>query len=232
MKLSDILKKTPAGKVPTPVDTSPAPEASAPVPQATMPPEMTCRFCGRHFTDNPLSRRCLTCGRVAGEPGRDQCWIPPKHPIVKPNCVLINLNTLSSNDTLIVVASSSPSCSFAASHRMRRVGRATYESPAFGGMERRKTGDVFCIDHSSQLSDDALRTAAENFHLPPYQYRSANLAFLMQEGSWSNCGIEIVALTGIRAAVLIQYRTTHDILNAEIDRNDFPPRLISLALDE
>ena len=228
MKLSEILKS----KAPAPVNASSAPESPAPVPQATMPPETTCRFCGRHFTVIPQSRHCPVCCKVIEAPGRDQPLIPTQIAWNEQTCVLIDLNALPSDDTLIVVASSE--YSFTACHQLRRVGHATYESSAFGWMERRKTGDVFCIDRSSRLSDDALRTAAKSFGLLPNQYQSANLAFLTEESSWSNCCIEVAAITGNRAEVLSRCcgSTRYDILISEITRNYYPPRLISLALDE
>lgn len=238
MNLSDILKqKALAFKAPAPVDASAALVPPAPVPQATMPSETTCRYCGWHFTAIPQSRHCPICCTVSEEPGRDQPLIPTR--IERDNwetCVLIDLNALPSDDTLIVVASTSRhfGCSFATSHRLRRVGHATFESSAFGWMERRKTGDVFCIDHSSQLSDDALRTVAKNFSLLPYQYQSSNLALLMDESSVSNCCIEVAAITGIRAEVLSRScdSTRYDIVISEIVKNYYPPRLISLTLDE
>ncbi|MBR3764653.1 MAG: hypothetical protein IKK57_08930 [Clostridia bacterium] len=222
---------------PVPADASPAPEPPAPVPPATMPPETTCRFCGWRFTEIPKSRHCPICCSVSGEPGRDQPLIPTE--MRRSNgqgYALIDLNALPSDDTLIVVASTHRNFgySFAAAHQLRRVGHATYESSAFGWMERRKTGDVFCIDRSIQLSGDALQTAAKNFNLLPYLYKSENLAFLMEEAGVSDFCIEIAAITGIRAEVLYRCCSSsiYDILISDIAKNYSPPRLISLTLDE
>lgn len=199
------VPEPPGVKEPVPAAVSPAPEApyvKAPVPAAACPELKT-----------PVPDLPPICIR------RANCQ----------TCVLIDLNALPGDDTLIVIASDfgELGCSLEASHRLRRVGRADYESSTFGWMKRWKTGTVFCIDRSSPVTGDALRSVVENFELQPSDYQPENVAFLV-ETCEKDYSVEIAAITDIRVEVLCRYcnGTSDEIVQ------DYPPRLVSLTLDE
>jgi len=142
--------------------------------------------------------------------------------------IRFDLNAFASENTVIAFSSDiDPEHTLGYSHHLKRVGKASYRSPAFGWLGEEKEAILFEINRQQALDAATLLEVAASYHLIPEEYTGEDVAILTECGE-KEYSVELAAITGGRVDVLFRYT----IGGSDKIHNAFAPKLLSFTIEE